>query len=141
MPRVDPYRNYNFLVEIGGITQAGFTDVSGFGGSSEIVEYREGGNIGLTLKLPGQVKFNNITLKWGLTDSSELYDWFRGVQRGQVDRRDGSIIVLDLQGQEKLRWNFFGAWPTKWDGPDFSAKSNEIAIDTLELAVENIERA
>jgi phage tail-like protein len=141
MPRVDPYRNYNYLVEIDGITQAGFTDVTGFGASSDPIEYREGGNINTTLKLPGQAKYNNLTLKWGLTDSPDLYNWFQDVLRGRVERRNGSIIVLDLDGQEKLRWNFYNAWPTKWDGPDLSAKANEIAIETLELAVELIEKA
>ena len=58
-----------------------------------------------------------------------------------IERRNGSIILLDLEGQEKLRWNFFEAWPTKWDGPDFSAKGNEVAIETLELVVERVERA
>jgi phage tail-like protein len=92
-------------------------------------------------KLPGLTKYNNITLKWGLTDSRELYDWFRDVTRGRIQRRNGSIVLLDVDGQEKLRWNFFDAWPTKWDGPDFSAKGTDVAIETLELAVERLERA
>jgi len=141
--RVDPYRNFNFLVEISGITQAGFTDCTGFSASNDPIEYREGGNFANSPhKLPGMTKYTNITLKWGLTDSHELYDWFRDVVNGKVDRRNGSIIVLDIDGKtEKVRWNFFDAWPTKFDHPDFSAKSNEIAIETMELAVERLERA
>jgi phage tail-like protein len=139
--RVDPYRNFNFLVEIDGITQAGFSDVTGFDVTVEPVEYREGGQVTSMRKLPGKPKFGNITLKRGLTDSAELYEWFRDVSTGVIERRSGSIILLDLEGQEKLRWNFFDAWPTKWDGPDFSAKGNEVAIETLELVVERLERA
>jgi len=138
--RVDPYRNFNFLVELDGITQAGFTDCSGFGASTDPIEYREGGENKTPRKLPGLTKFTNITLKWGLTDSRELYDWYRDVVNGKIQRKNGSIIVLDLEGNEKVRWNFLNAWPTKWDAPDFSAKGNDIAIDMLELAVEGTER-
>lgn len=139
--RVDPYRNYGFLVEIDGITQAGFSDCSGFGSSTDPVEYREGGENGTVRKLPGLTKHTNITLKWGLTDSRELYDWYREIVTGKIDRKNGSIVVLDTDGKEKVRWNFFQGWPAKWDGPDFSAKGNDVAIETLEIAHEGIERA
>ena len=72
MPRTDPYRNFNFLVEIDGVTQAGFSDVSGFGATTDPIEYREGGENTTVRKLPGTTKYSNITLKWGLTDSKEL---------------------------------------------------------------------
>lgn len=139
--RVDPYRNFSFLVEIDGITQAGFSDCSGFGASTDPMEYREGGDTKTVRKLPGLTKYTNITLKWGLTDSKELYNWYRDVVNGKIERKSGSIILLDLEGNEKVRWNFFDAWPTKWDGPDFTAKGNDVAIETLELAHEKVERA
>jgi phage tail-like protein len=144
--RVDPLRNFNFLVEIDGITQAGFQDCSGFGASTDPIEYREGnenpGRDPITMrKLPGMTKYNNITLKWGLTDSTELYDWYRDITKGMDVRKNGSIIVLDTQGQEKVRWNFRNGWPTKWDGPDFTSKGNDVAIETLEIAHEGIELA
>ncbi len=141
MARVDPFRNFNFVVEIGGIKQAGFSDCSGFASSNDPIEYREGGENSHVRKLPGMTKHTNITLKWGLTDSTELYSWFHDVTLGKIQRRDGSIVVYDLDGTtEVARWNFFSAWPTKWDGPDFTAKGNDVAIETLELAVERIER-
>ena len=140
--RNDPYRNFNFVVEIQGIRSAGFTDCSGFGASTDPIEYREGGKNTTTHKLPGQTKYTNIVLKWGLTDSRDLYDWYRDVVNGKIRRAHGSIVVYDVDGlTEKVRWNFFDAWPTKWDGPDFSAKGNDVAIETLELAHERIERA
>ena len=141
MPRVDPYRNFSFLVEIDGITQAGFSDCSGFGASTDPIEYREGGETKTVRKLPGLTKYTNITLKWGLTDSRELYNWYRDVVNGKIERKHGSIVLLDLEGNEKVRWNFYDAWPTKWDGPDFTAKGNDVAIETLELAHEKVERA
>ena len=79
-------------------------------------------------------------MKWGLTDSRELYDWYRDVVNGKIKRRSGSIVLIDLEGKEKVRWNFFEAWPTKWDGPDFSAKGTDVAIETLELVTEKVER-
>jgi len=144
--RVDPFRNFNFLVEIDGITQAGFMDCSGFGANTDPIEYREGnenpGNDPKTMrKLPGMTKYPNITLKWGLTDSKELYEWYRDISKGKVERKNGSIVVLDLDGKEAARWNFFNGWPTKWDGPDFTSKGNDIAIETLEIAHERVERA
>src|SRR2546423_1450774 len=104
--RVDPYRNFNFLVEIEQITQAGFSDCSGFGASNDPIEYREGGENTTVRKLPGMTKYTNITLKRGLTDNHDLWDWFNNIVQGKIDRRSGSIVVLDLDGTEKVRWNF-----------------------------------
>ena len=70
----------------------------------------------------------------------ELYDWYRDIVNGKIDRKNGSIIVLDTEGNEKVRWNFFNAWPTKWDGPDFNAKGNDVAIERSRLAHEGVER-
>lgn len=138
--RVDPWRNFNFMVELDGITQAGFAECSGFGSTTEPVDYNEGGLNRFGHKFVGRTKQNNLTLKWGLTSSRQLYDWYQAVVNGNIQRKNGSIIMLDLEGQEQLRWNFFNAWPTKWDGPDFNAKNNEVAIETLEIAHEGIER-
>jgi phage tail-like protein len=139
--RVDPYANFNFLVEIDGVTRAAFSDATGFDTTIDVHEYREGGENTTVRKLPGPTKYSNIVLKWGLTDDHELYDWILQSVKGNVQRKNGSIVALDLQGNEKVRWNFRNAWPTKWHGPDFSAKGNDAAIETLELAHEGIERA
>ncbi len=139
--RVDPYRIFRFLVEIDGIVQAGFSECSGFGSNVEVIEYREGGEPITVRKLPGKVSYTDITLKWGTTDSRELYDWHRSVIVGEIQRKNGSIIVLDDVGQPKVRWNFFNAWPSKYDAPDFNAKGNDVAIDTLTISYERLERA
>jgi phage tail-like protein len=141
MARVDPYKNFRFLVELDGIVQAGFTDCSGFGSNVEVVEYREGGDPATVRKLPGKTSFPDITLKWGITDSRELYDWHRTAVDGAVQRKNGSIILQDDLGQERIRWNFFAAWASKYDAPDFSAKGNDVAIDTLMISCERLERA
>lgn len=139
--RVDPYRSFRFLLEIDGITQAGFTECSGFGSDVEVVEYREGGEPSTVRKLPGKISYPDITLKWGITDSRELYDWHFAAVRGQIERRNGSVILQNDVGEEALRWNFFDAWPSKWDGADFNATGNEVAMDSLTLSCERVERA
>lgn len=141
MPRLNPYKNFRFLIEIDGITQAGFSECSGFGSNVEVIEYREGGDPTTVYKLPGKSSYPDLMLKWGLTDSRDLYDWHLSAINGQVQRRNGSIIVLDDIGIEKVRWNFFGAWPSKYDGPDFNAKGNDVAIDNLTISCERLERA
>ena len=72
--------------------------------------------------------------------SVELYDWHRRIVQGDIERKNGSIVLLDRHGDEKIRWNFVRAWPAKWDGPDFNAEGTDVAIETLELAHEGIER-
>jgi phage tail-like protein len=141
--RVDPYSNFNFLVEIQGITRAAFQEASGFDSAIDITEHREGGDNTTMRKLPAMTKFSNITLKWGTTDDPELYAWHRQWVTGDpaATRRNGSIVLLDRQGKEKVRWNFFNAWPAKWTGPSFNAEGNDVAIETLELAHEGLERA
>ncbi len=138
--RVDPYKNFRFLVEIDGIVQAGFSECSGFGSNLEVIEYREGGETATVRKLPGKVSYPDITLKWGVTDSRELYDWHRAAVNGEIQRKNGSVILQDDRGQERTRWNFLNAWPSKYDGPDFNAKGNDLAIDTLTVSCEKVER-
>ena len=137
---VDPYGNHRFLVEIDGITRASFQECTGFDSSVEIKEYREGGD-NVTRKLPAQTKYSNIQLKWGMTDDRELYDWHQGIADGNIERKNGSIVLLDRKGDEVARWDFDRAWPTKWDGPDLNGESNDLAIEMIELAHEGIRRA
>jgi len=139
--RVDPFKNSRFLVEIDGIVQAGFSDCTGLGSHVDPVEYREGGDPNTVRKLPGKVSYPDITLKWGITNSSELYAWHLAAVQGQLQRKNGSVILLDDTGAEQVRWNFFNAWPSKWDGASFSAKGNDVAIDSLTVSCERVERA
>jgi phage tail-like protein len=139
--RVDPFRGYNFLVEIDGIAQGSFTECTGLGSTTEVIENREGGDNLTVRKLPGKTSYSDISLKWGLTDSTELWDWRQQITDGNVVRKNGSIVVFDLANStEVARWNFVRAWPTKWDGPAFNAKGSDIAIATLVLAHEGLSR-
>ena len=135
----DPYRSFNFLVEIDAVTVAAFSEVSGLTAETEVIEYRTGGMLGGARKLPGLTKYVNITLKRGMTQNLELWNWYKNVVEGKTDRRSASIVLLNEAHQEVLRWNVLEAWPRKWDGPALNARHNEIAIETLELAHEGFE--
>ena len=136
----DPFGGYNFLVEIDGITRAAFQQVSGFDSTIDIVEHREGGENTTVRKLPAMTRYSNLQLRWGITEDLELYDWHRKAVRGELERRNGSIVLLDRRGQEIARWNFVRAWPSKYDGPDLNAETSDIGIEMLELAHEGVER-
>jgi len=138
--RVDPYRGFNFRVEIDGITQAGFQEAGGLDASTAAVDYREGTDH-RTRKLPGLPTFSPITLKRGITDSTDLYDWAKTAQEGKVQRKNGSIVLCDETGAEKIRWNFTEAWPSKWTGPSFSAGTATVAVESLEIVHEDLQRA
>ncbi len=137
----DPFNNFNFHVEIDGITRAAFHECSGLDSSIDVIEHREGGENITPRKLPGQTKYSNLVLKRGITDDRDLYDWHRKAIRGDVRRKNGSIVLLDRGGKEVARWNFFRAWPAKWTGPSLSAEGNDVAIEQLDLAHEGVERA
>jgi phage tail-like protein len=141
--RVDPYLTFNFLVELDGIAQATFRECSGLETTTEVVEHREGGDNITVRKLPGKASYGDLTLKWGLTDSEELWRWRLQVIEGRPGfRRNGSVVVYDLTNRvEVTRWNFVRAWPTKWEGPGFNALGNEVAVETVVLAHEGIVRA
>jgi phage tail-like protein len=140
--RVDPYRNFNFLVELEFIAQGSFTECTGLGATTEVIETREGGDNTTVRKLPGKTTYSDITLKWGLTDSQELWNWRKQIIEGNVVRKSGSIVVFDLTNHvEVARYSFVNAWPTKWEGSAYNAKGTDIAIETLVLAHEGITRA
>jgi phage tail-like protein len=138
--RVDPYKSHLFLVEIDNITQASFSECSGFASHVEVIEYREGGDPNTVRKLPGKVSYQDITLKRGLTSSSELYDWHASALNPPIQRKNGSVVVLDDTLAERVRWNFTGAWISKWDGPALSGKGNDVAIETLTISCERLKK-
>jgi len=139
------FGNFNFLVEIEDLTGdstsvvGGFTRVTGLQSQSDVVEHRVG-NSPFVVKIPGKTRFSNIVLEKGCTSSGDLYQWRRRIESGQDDRRSGSIILLDGNMKEKARWNFYEAWPCRYEAPEFNAADNAISIETLELCVERVER-
>lgn len=137
-----PIINARFRLELGSIQQASFSECTGFDTTTELVEYRDGDDPLEFRKQPGINKYGNITLKWGLTDSDELWKWRKMVIDGKIDqaRKGGSIVIMDHEGNDKIRWNFKNGWPSKYDPSDLNAKNNEVAIETLEITHEGLSR-
>jgi len=129
-----------FLVEIDNIVQAGFSEATIPDTSQDPIEYREGNELPTVRKIPGLIKYGNLTLKWGITDSMELYEWRKQVEQGKMGdaRRNIAVILMDEEGNPRNRWEFAHAWPNKYDAPDMNAKGNDIAIETLEIAHEGM---
>ncbi|GAA3284455.1 MULTISPECIES: phage tail protein [Dactylosporangium] len=138
---VDPYRAYNFKLLINNVTEGHFTEVNGLGVKVERISYREAGNNSIVRAIPSRVTYPPVTLRFGLTDSADLWDWLMTAVEGRVNRRNVSIVVLDSSGStEAIRWNLLNAWPQEWYGSPLDAMSRELAIETLTLAHEGLQR-
>jgi phage tail-like protein len=136
--RNDPYRQFNFIVDIG-IGSAAFSEASGLDTETDAIEYREGSEDITVRKLAGLRKYPNITLKRGFTQDRAIWEWRKTVMDGRTERRSGSIVLLNEAREEALRWNFREGWPCKLQGPPLNAKTNEVAIETLEICHEGLE--
>ncbi len=137
--RRDPYAGFNFLVEIDGITMAAFSECSGLSTDTDPIEYRNGSEDITVRKVPGLKKFANISLKRGMTQDLELWNWRKTVLDGVTERKSGSIVLLNEARTPVLRWNFREGWPTKWEGPSMNATENNITIETIEIVHEGLE--
>jgi phage tail-like protein len=142
MARKDPLRNFRYRLEIDGIQQAAFSEVAIGETTTEPVDYRDGTDPAHVRKLSGLTKFGNITLKGGVTDSLEIFNWHKQIVAGQIgsNRKQVAIVVIDEAGADKARFVVSEAWPTKYDPSDLSGKGNEVFIEVLELVNEGIER-
>ena len=138
-PAPDLYRNSQFVVQIDGLTELGFTEVLMAEGEITVIEYREGNALGPSRKLPGYGGYGPITLKQALTKNRELWNWWKDALTGQVERRNGLIILLNPAREEVARWKFREAWPMKYLTTDLNAEGNEVVIETVVLAHEGIE--
>jgi phage tail-like protein len=140
--RQDPYRRFRFRVEIDGIVQAGFSECIFGSDLTDMIEYREGNEPPVVRKLSGLTRYGNIILKWGITDSMELNDWRQRVKDSgaEKERKNMSIILIDETGVDKARWDIVNAWPFRYDPPDFNARGNEVAIETLEIVHEGFQK-
>jgi len=140
--RIDPYRNFRFKVQIEGIQIASFAEATIPDSTTDAVPYREGMDPTHERKLSGLTKYGNISLKKGLTDSMDLYNWKKQVEdTGALKaRKSMSLILVDEEGNDKAQWEIEGAWPTKYDASDFSAKANEVVIESFDIVHEGVKR-
>lgn len=140
--RNDPYKGFRFRLEIQGLQVAGFTEATLPDQNVDSTPYREGTDTNFR-KLSGLTHVGSLSLRRGITDSMDLYNWYSGVEALGADgggRKSLSVILIDDTGQEKVRWNMTSAWPSKYTSSSFNASSSEAMIETLELEVETISR-
>lgn len=141
--RHGPYRNSRYLLEIDGIVRAGFSECTIPSNTTQPTEYREGNEAPTVRKLWSLNQYENLTLRWGTTeDSIEFFEWRQQVEQGKLDeaRRAVAVLVLDEEGNPGPRWEFRDAWPINYDAPDLNATANEVAIESVEIAHEGMER-
>ncbi len=142
--RGDPYAAFNFQVIVTNVSDDGvavsgaFTEVTGLEVEISPIEYRGGAEDITVRKIPGLKKFSNITLKRGITGHVGFWNWVVEAMNGKVRRTAGSIIMLDENRQEVMRWNFTRGWACKFTGPSLNAANNEISMETLEICVEDL---
>lgn len=130
----DPYKVFQFVVEINGTQVGGFSEVTGLEVRTEFDEYREGGVNDYVHKIAKETRYPNLTLKRGITDATELWEWHRQVVEGNIQRRTVSVVLLNSRREEKWRWVFRDAYPVKWNGSDLNASGNTVAVESVELA-------
>ena len=134
-----PVPKFHFQLEWGG-SKIGFTEVSGLDITTEVIEYRDGASPEYSkVKMPGQRKFSNITMKRGtFKGDNEFYNWFNTVSLNQIERRDITVSLLNENHEPVVVWKVKNAWPTKITPTDLKADGNEVAIESLELAHEGL---
>lgn len=140
----DPYRGFRFRVEISGIQIAAFSEASVPDISVESVDYREGTDPIYKRPLSGLTTYGHLSLKKGLTDGMDLYNWQQQVsQLGSASpnaQKNISLVLMDSDGSEKVRWNIINAWPVKYESGGLNASSSDVMVETLELAMDYMTR-
>lgn len=131
--RSDPFTGFSFELKLEGLVVGGFSEVSGLAAEIDIEEYREGGSNDFVHRLPKVTKYGNLVLKRGITESNELYKWYKDVVRGIIQRRTVTVNLLDTQKRILKVWNFKNAFPVKWNASDLKSDGNTILVESVEL--------
>jgi len=141
--RNDPYTSYRFRLDINGVKAASFSQATIPDSSTDSVDYREGTDPLYNRKLSaGPVKYGTLSLKRGISDSMDLYNWRKQIeeQGAGSGRQNITITLIDETGNDTVTWNIFQAWPSKYESSELNATSTEVLIETLEVQLEKIER-
>jgi phage tail-like protein len=142
--RPDPYANHNFKVTITGVSDdpidvsASFSEMSGMKIDIASITYRNGSEVQTPRKIPGLFTYGDLTFKRGVTGDIVFYTWMLEALNGRVRRTSGAIMLLDENRQEVMRWNFDRGWPTNYTAPTMNGSTNEVAIESMTLVVENL---
>ena len=135
-----PMPKFHFLVKWGN-NKLSFQEVSGLDAQSEEIKYRAGDSaIYSVVKMPGLVKFGNVTMKKGIfKGDNKFWEWFKKIKMNTIERTTITISLLDESGADTMVWTLKNAWPTKVTGTDLKAEGNEVAIESIEIVHEGLE--
>lgn len=140
----DLLTTFSFHVELDGVDIGAFKEASGVESETEIIEYKEATRDGKMIirKIPGAMKWSDITLKKRIDVTRDLWEWRREVEMGDIDaaRRHGSIVLYDSKHSEVARWNFESGWPSKWKGADLNAGEDQVAVEEITITHEGLTR-
>jgi phage tail-like protein len=135
-----PIPKFYFSVSFGGDEKISFQEVSGLDVQSEEIKYRAGDNpVFSVTKMPGMVKYGNVTMKKGVFKSdNKLWDWLSKIKMNTIERKTITISLLDEKGEATMVWVLKNAWPTKITSTDLKSEGNEVAIETIEIVHEGL---
>jgi len=141
----DPLVGFNFQLQLEGSVAGYFTECSGIGSEHDIIEHKVVDDQGheIIRKIPGRLKWGDITLKRGITSDMQIWEWRDQVVNGDVvsARKNCSIVMMSRDYQPVAQWDFLNAWPSKVTGPSLKSDSNEFGIEEVTLVHEGISRA
>ena len=135
-----PMPKFRFEADFGTGLIGAFQEVSGIDAENQMIEYRKSNTPHFSAeKMPGITKYGNITMKRGVfVNGSAFWDWYQQIQVNTITRRTAYIKLLDENGKVTMQWTLNNAWPTKITCTDLKSDSNEVAIDTIEMAYEQL---
>lgn len=136
-----PIPKFRFEVDLGAeLKGIAFQEVSGMDAETQIIEYRKSNSkLFSTEKMPGGAKYGNVTLKRGIfVNDKTFWDWHAEIAMNTIRRRTVLIKLLDETGTAMMQWQLKNAWPTKISSTDLKSDGNEVAVDTLEIAHEQL---
>ncbi len=140
----DPLLGFNFMLELEGSLAGYFTECSGIGSEHEIVEHKVVDDQGheITRKIPGRLKWSDVTLKRGITSAMDLWEWRDKVVQGDLKgaRKNCTITMLDRNYQPVAIWHFTNAWPSKVTGPSLKSDGNDIGVEEVAIVHEGMYR-
>lgn len=133
---------HGFGLEVDGVQVTMLTEVRGLGWEREVIELREGGDPdAATRRLPGRMKTGEVTLTRGLTADLTFVQWMRDPVPVGQPRRAVSLALFDREGRAVARFHLENAWPSKLEIADLRSEGNEVALESLTLVHEGLERA
>ncbi len=130
-----------FGVEIEGLGPSFFSDVGGLAVDIEVVEKTDTAADTVTRKRPGTTKYNELSLKRTLGPDKTFWEWAKSIRDGSKEyRKNGSVIVYDIAGDQIGRWEFTNAWPSKWSASDLDVGSDDLMEEEVTLQIEILVR-